>query len=464
MSKCLAKQRQLRNNLILSLFGSILIHGLVAFVLSRHKSLESPQTEKPIEIIIVEQPTEQSPANNSNSQPKPVPSSQKQSPLVKTTPAPSPKAKPPSVNNQPTYSPETIASPPKRKQLRANIEPTPPVNNKSDKPLPIPTETPVKYPQITPQPKISSDVEQPDDNNQIEELKNAELLTKPGVNSDNQEATPEDNLQGNYRNQKPIIPALDRPVNPPQFPPDTNSASTGNNNSDREMPAFADRQESNQSEPLPIATNSRTTTDAENSSTEKQGEGEGEGEDLNPTTEENDSTAANTVSDEPQPPLSISCTKNCQPKYPSALGGAEGSAGILLTINADGLVVNADIASSNGNPKLDQEALKAARKMKFSSIDRDRATVRINISFTVAGSDFERQAREEQEVKEKQEKERIEQLEQERQAELELEQQRIEQERKAEIEQERQQPKLSPTDDLERERLRKFRERIENYQ
>lgn len=54
---------------------------------------------------------------------------------------------------------------------------------------------------------------------------------------------------------------------------------------------------------------------------------------------------------------------------------------------------------SSGNVRLDREALEAAKQMKFNSIDRDLATVRINISFTVTGSDFERQAREAQEEK-----------------------------------------------------------------
>ena len=85
-------------------------------------------------------------------------------------------------------------------------------------------------------------------------------------------------------------------------------------------------------------------------------------------------------------------------------------------INADGKVIDAKIAVVNSNSILEQEALKAARRMEFSSIDRDRATVRINISFTVAGSDFERQARREKKERARKEKERLEQLEQARQA------------------------------------------------
>jgi hypothetical protein len=78
-----------------------------------------------------------------------------------------------------------------------------------------------------------------------------------------------------------------------------------------------------------------------------------------------------------------------------------------LVLGAIALIKNCytAIALKNRNPQLDREALKAAQEMEFSSIERDRATVRINISFTVAGSDFERQAREEQEEQDKQEKE-----------------------------------------------------------
>nr|MDJ0536395.1 TonB family protein [Xenococcaceae cyanobacterium MO_207.B15] len=207
--------------------------------------------------------------------------------------------------------------------------------------------------------------------------------------------------------EKPVI----APKQPETSPPETNSPL--NPNSDRQP-------NSSQPESSEIAGNSSTQGNSENRSAERQSEGENNSS----TTENNNSTAANTISDKPKKPLSISCKKNCRPKYPSGLGGAEGRAGIQLTIDANGNVINAAIAESNGNPKLDREALKAARRMKFSSINRDRATVRINISFTVAGSDFERQARREQKERERQEQERIEQLEQEKQAELERERQR----------------------------------------
>jgi hypothetical protein len=37
--------------------------------------------------------------------------------------------------------------------------------------------------------------------------------------------------------------------------------------------------------------------------------------------------------------------------------------------------------------QLDREALEAAERMEFSSIERDRTIVQINITFTVTGSD-----------------------------------------------------------------------------
>ncbi|MEO1340480.1 MAG: energy transducer TonB, partial [Cyanobacteria bacterium J06635_13] len=94
-------------------------------------------------------------------------------------------------------------------------------------------------------------------------------------------------------------------------------------------------------------------------------------------------TAMNNIPQE-SAPLSITCEANCQPEYPDALDGVEGSAGIRLTINRDGEVIDAAIALSNGNPKLDEAALEAAQEMEFSQLNRDQAVVQINITFTVA--------------------------------------------------------------------------------
>jgi membrane protein involved in colicin uptake len=121
--------------------------------------------------------------------------------------------------------------------------------------------------------------------------------------------------------------------------------------------------------------------------------------------------------------------------------------------------------------------------MQFSSPGNGSASVRVKIKFTVAGSQYDRAAREAQEQRERAERERKEQeaarqqqLEQERQA----RQEQLERERQARQEQLQQQQESAPPnvdtqpapkplpslseEELDAERLRKFRERMEQYQ
>ena len=166
----------------------------------------------------------------------------------------------------------------------------------------------------------------------------------------------------------------------------------------------------------------------------------------------------------------ISCVSNCEPEYPTALDGVEGSAGVKLTIDPDGNVVGAELADADSNSLVNRQALLAARQMQFSSPGDSSASVQVKIDFTVEGSEYDRAAREEQERREQAELERQEQ-EAARQEQLEQERQAREQE---EVEAQPQPspetkpapkplPTLSP-EELDEERLRKFRERIENYQ
>lgn len=180
----------------------------------------------------------------------------------------------------------------------------------------------------------------------------------------------------------------------------------------------------------------------------------------------------------------ISCVSNCEPEYPAALEGTEGSAGVKLTIDPNGNVIGAELTEPNSNSGINRQALLAARQMQFSSPGNSSAAVRVNIDFTVAGSQYDRARREEHErreqaARERQEQEaaRQQQLEQERQA----QQEQLERERQAREQQQLQQqqestpppvkakpePKRIPTlspEELDEERLRKFKERIENYQ
>jgi protein TonB len=62
----------------------------------------------------------------------------------------------------------------------------------------------------------------------------------------------------------------------------------------------------------------------------------------------------------------VSCISGCNPAYPSALKGEQGSAVVQLELDSNGNVVDSKLAQSGGSSQLNQEAEKAARKMKFS--------------------------------------------------------------------------------------------------
>ena len=179
----------------------------------------------------------------------------------------------------------------------------------------------------------------------------------------------------------------------------------------------------------------------------------------------------------------ISCLSNCEPEYPASLEGVEGSAGIKLTIDSGGSVIGAELVEPHSDSGINRQALLAARQMQFSSPGNSSAAVRVNIDFTVEGSEYDRAAREEQERREQAQKERQEQeaaRQRQQEAEQQARQEQLERERQARQEQLQQQqesapppvetkpvpkplPALSP-EELDEERLRKFRERMENYQ
>ncbi|MBR8827404.1 MAG: energy transducer TonB [Gomphosphaeria aponina SAG 52.96 = DSM 107014] len=110
--------------------------------------------------------------------------------------------------------------------------------------------------------------------------------------------------------------------------------------------------------------------------------------------------AAREPSAKPEPPAvveGISCVKNCQPTYPSVLDGAEGSAAVEIVVDENGNVVSVTLVRQNSNSQINQQVLRAASKMKFSSPGSNtRALVQLTVNFTVAGSDFDRQARDRQ--------------------------------------------------------------------
>ncbi len=109
----------------------------------------------------------------------------------------------------------------------------------------------------------------------------------------------------------------------------------------------------------------------------------------------------------------LSWVRNCRPKKPSALGDKEGRASVRVSVDANGNVVNATIARASGDNSINQQALAAARKMKFRAPGTSVTAV-VTINFTNQGSNFDRRARQRQRQAEQER-----QQQQQRQAELE---------------------------------------------
>jgi periplasmic protein TonB len=181
----------------------------------------------------------------------------------------------------------------------------------------------------------------------------------------------------------------------------------------------------------------------------------------------------------------ISCVSNCEPEYPTDLAGAEGNAGVKLTIDSEGNVIGAELITPHSNSQINRQALLAAREMQFSSPSGGAASVQVKIEFTMAGSEYDRLAREAQEKREQAEKEREEQAAA-RQRQLEqARQQQLQQQRQAQQQQlepkkpAATQPQSKPVPNSQTEpkplpalletepndeMLRKFQERIEQRQ
>ena len=80
--------------------------------------------------------------------------------------------------------------------------------------------------------------------------------------------------------------------------------------------------------------------------------------------------------------VKLRCISRCLPAYPSVLNGAEGSVTVRIVVNRQGNVVGATIAKANSNPRINQQALLAARKMKFSPFQGpEEIAARLKIKF-----------------------------------------------------------------------------------
>lgn len=153
----------------------------------------------------------------------------------------------------------------------------------------------------------------------------------------------------------------------------------------------------------------------------------------------------------PTPPESIKCISNCNPIYPSELQGAEGKATVKVNLDDSGNVLGVSVINPHSNPELNRQALLAARQMRFSSPSINNASVPVSINFTVAGSEFDRIARQKKEEQQRLARLALDKERQARQAQLEkerlqrqqqLEKERQERERLAQIEREKREQQL----------------------
>ena len=299
------EQRRLKKLLLFGLAGSALLHGILAYNLPRWSISSPTQTEKPIELIIVDQP-----------QPKPQIESK---PIVEPKPKPIPKTEP------------VKAVTPSQTKRELNFREQAEVPRRT---------TPVK--QLKPvQPETTPPKPTPQ-----------KVLTNP---------TP-----------APSQSVISAPIE--DTSPSTFSSNSFNNSSSSVSPA-AESGSSNSSVPGAVAVGSSAPPRPQPNSSQR-----------------------------------ITCVSNCKPEYPAVLAGVEGNAGIKLTIDPNGNVTSATITRTHSNSQLNRQALLAARKMKFSSPPSGSSgSVIVKIDFTVAGSEYDRTARQEQRERERAEKERIQQ-------------------------------------------------------
>ena len=393
------EQQRLKKLLVAGFVGSAALHGILAYALPKWSFNSPKQAEEPMELILVDKP-----------KPKP-----KVEPKIESKSVVEPKPKP--VKPPEPVKAETPPPP---------VKPPEPVAAQTAPPKPAPKPEPTPKPQPVPK----------------------KVLTNP---------TP-----------APSQPIVSVPVENTEQSSSLSSSFTSPSNS----PATSNSANSASSISKPGATGSVVATGS-----------------APPRPEANDGGEEG-----------ISCLSNCEPEYPASLEGVEGSAGIKLTIDSSGNVVGAELVEPHSDSGINRQALLAARQMQFSS-PGSSAAVRVNIDFTVEGSEYDRAAHEEQERREQAARERQEQ-EAARQQQLEAEQQarqeQLERERQARQEQLQQQqqeptpppaqtevaepkplPALSPEELDEamqrglggspherlhqEERLRKFRERMENY-
>lgn len=440
---------QLKKFLCLSLTSSALLHAGLAFALMELPT-DSYLSEEPIELIIVEQPepeltqSETKPIEEVSPKPlvqTPPPDTFKPFPLEPVTPPPEPKPQiapspePTQTKASPSVVPPKEATLPSPKPLPAPVKPQPiarsplpplPTQPIEEKPPQLSAASPSVPPSSAPKPsQIAPPLANP---STVSPTLKEGLSQSSSTPAKVTEETPsnvdafEPNTVGS---NTPPIPKVDNIE--PLSSTDSSASSTFReefSQSPSNSRLEAGETTPDTSDPGTVASNSAPPPKVGNiapplssspsaSSPFKEELSQGSSAptaatgESTPGIDSADLGAVAANSPVPRPPQSsgngsgsgVSCLSNCQPDYPSSLDGAEGSAAVKITIDGNGNVIGAALDRSHTNSQLNQEALAAAKRMKFSPPkgNNPSAVVRVTINFTVAGSDFDRLARERQE-------------------------------------------------------------------
>ncbi|BAQ65364.1 energy transducer TonB [Geminocystis sp. NIES-3709] len=475
------EQRQLetektRKLVTIGIVGSIALHGILFTVLN---SIEKPLTEenKPIEFIVVQEPEIKpevklvtKPEEKPQPQPQPQPKLKTVKPLL-----PQPKE----VKSQPTVTKTEVSSSSPVQQV-AKINPSPQPQKMPEvidnKPQPQQIRETTPQPSITPQ--------------QITETLSQTPITpssKPSITASPQPtiSQPQEVLTSNTLGRN-NAPRAVKPIenNSNNLLSNSFNSSTRVENSHSNQPSTVARV----SEDMPVSSgrlsrNNNKTPSAINGGNGNQGEGIGNLRNSlsrgsgngNGRSNGNGNTVSGIPSNiaatsqsvpqrpqakpTPPPPDSIKCISNCDPSYPSELQGVEGKATVKVNLDSSGNVLAVSVVNPHSNGEVNRQALLATRKMRFSSPSVNNASVQVSIHFTVAGSEFDRLARQKKEetqrqarlTQEKERQERQAQLEKERlQRQQQLEKERQERETQARIEREKREAELKKQPELEK--------------
>lgn len=434
------QQEKTQKLLIWGISGSLVIHSAIAVALVTLAENPTIAEEDPIELIIVEQPEPSKPQIT----PKEEPLKPKPSPITKVKPTPLPLKPLPQPEPSPVTQQKPLPSPVKPSPV-AKISPIPqkgtPVQPESPElqisPIAEPIEpiiSPTTLANATPPKPVFS---QPQPTEPISEAEPVPTSVNTPTVSASRPTKPT-TAPRTLTASSPRKPVFNAP----------SSSSSAAPPSDDGLPtSLANAPAVSSSRPpvvrgssQPLANNSQNRGGLRNSLSNSSAAKPTTGQSTAPSAISTNPVATNRVAPKPNPkaPVSesgLSCISNCQPSYPSVLQGAEGKATVQVIVDKGGNVVSVSLANPNPNSGVNQQALLAARNMKFSSpASGGQASVNVTINFTVAGSEFDRQARERREQQERARQAELDKKRQEQQAQLERERQ----ERQRKLEQERQ--------------------------